>query len=64
MTERRRCQQDGCKGEATERFAWPGADWLLACASHALAAAHVADAMGFKLIVEPLPDDDEKAPAP
>ena len=50
-----KCDQVDCNDEATERFVWPGSGWSSACATHALRAVSIAEAMGFTLVVEPLP---------
>lgn len=56
------CDQKGCEAEAAQRFHWPGSGCKLACTLHALRAIVIADAMGFELVVEPLPGEP-KLPA-
>lgn len=45
------CEQVGCPLDAVVAFTWPGRAELGACLHHALVAAGIADAMGFKLDV-------------
>jgi hypothetical protein len=43
-----KCRANNCESEATVVVYWPG-QTTMQCAVHALAAANVAEAMGFKL---------------
>ena len=52
------CKQEGCKEKATFRYTWPGKDEAGACDEHAPQLAALANAIGMRLQLIPLPVEE------
>jgi hypothetical protein len=59
MNDLTKCDQDGCSKKTAYRFTWPGRHEAGICEEHAVTVRAVAQALGVRLQLKPMPTFSE-----